>query len=68
LPCGRFCVHKSNQIKTLTWSVENLISTEFAAAKWERVNLPDPEILAVDIMENLEGALELFRTINEKLK
>jgi hypothetical protein len=34
----------------------------------DSANLPDPEVFAADIMENLEGALELFRTINEKLK
>ena len=31
-------------------------------------NLPDPEILASDIAENLESALEQFRGIQEKLE
>jgi type I restriction enzyme M protein len=30
-------------------------------------NLPDPEVLAIEIVENLESALEQFRSISEEL-
>ena len=31
-------------------------------------NLPEPEVIAQDIMENLEAALEQFRGIYEELQ
>ena len=31
-------------------------------------NLPDPDVLALEIVENLEAGLESFRSIVEKLK
>ncbi|MGD9001569.1 MAG: hypothetical protein PVF04_02805 [Anaerolineae bacterium] len=42
------------------------------AADWsvqarERANLPEPKVLAADIVEDLESALEQFRVIAEDL-
>ena len=31
-------------------------------------NLPDPEVLAAEIVENLESALEQFKSIHEELE
>ncbi len=33
----------------------------------DSANLPDPDVIAQDIMENLEGALEQFRSVKEGL-